>query len=257
MSEEEFKIKTQVFEGPLDLLLSLIEKRKLFISDISLAEVADDFIEYIKTFEEFPVDMTANFILIASTLLLIKSKSLLPSMTLTTEEEGSIEDLEARLKMYQRIKDVSRHISERFGKTIIFPKTASKIVNPIFSPNEDMTTLNMLVSMKRVIESIPKKELLPKTVVRKIISLEEMIGRLTERVQGSLKMNFSDFASTQGETRAQGSRHVTTKEDKVKIIVSFLAMLELVKQGIIQVSQNDFSEDISMETKSLGVPQYE
>ena len=81
-----FQIKTEAFEGPLDLLLALIEKRKLFISDISLAEVADDFIEYIKTFDEFPVDMTANFILIASTLLLIKSKSLLPSMTLTSEE---------------------------------------------------------------------------------------------------------------------------------------------------------------------------
>src|SRR4051812_32375972 len=101
----KFLVKHEQFEGPLDLLLSLIEKRKLFINDISLAKVADDFINHIKNFEQFPIGESANFILIASTLLLIKSKSLLPTLQLTEEEQGSIEDLETRLKIYQRIKD--------------------------------------------------------------------------------------------------------------------------------------------------------
>ena len=73
-----FIVKQQHFEGPLDLLLSLIEKRKLFINDIALAKVTDDFISHIQSLNQFPMADSANFILIASTLLLIKSKSLLP-----------------------------------------------------------------------------------------------------------------------------------------------------------------------------------
>jgi segregation and condensation protein A len=256
MSDDTFTIKTNVFEGPLDLLLSLIEKRKLFINDISLAQVADDYIEYIKKLSEFPVGTTANFILVASTLLLIKSKSLLPSISLTLEEEGSIEDLEKRLLMYKRIKEASRHIADRFGKSIIFGKTQSKSVKPVFSPEDDITTLNMLSSMRQVIQALPKIEVLPKTVVRKIISLEEMIDRLTNQIKNGLKMNFAEFAKTQGKTKSSGARHRVTNEEKIKIIISFLAMLELVKQGIIEVSQKSMSEDITMETQNLGVPNY-
>ncbi len=257
MNEGAFTIKTEVFEGPLDLLLSLIEKRKLFISDISLARVADDYISYVKNIGQFPIGMTANFILIASTLLLIKSKSLLPNLSLTEEEQGSIEDLEQRLTIYKRVQDVSKHIAEKFGTEIIFSKIPNKRVTPVFSPDEDMTTLAMLESMKRVMESLPKKEVLSKTVVKKIMSLEEMIDKLTDRVQLSLKMNFSDFAGTHGGTKSSGARHSATREERVLIIVSFLAMLELVKQGIIEVNQNTFSDDIAMETQTLGVPHYQ
>ena len=98
--DNEYQVKTHIFEGPLDTLLSLIEKRKLFINDISLSKVADDYIAYIKSLENFPIADSAHFILIASTLVLIKSKSLLPNLTLSEEEEHSIEDLEARLREY-------------------------------------------------------------------------------------------------------------------------------------------------------------
>ncbi len=99
-----FNIKTTVFEGPLDLLLNLVEKRKLFISDVSLAQVTDDFIRHVQSVENFPIGESAQFILIAATLLLIKSKSLLPTLQLTTEETENIHDLETRLKLYQKIK---------------------------------------------------------------------------------------------------------------------------------------------------------
>ena len=256
MKEESYTIKTEVFEGPLDLLLSLIEKRKLFISDISLAQVADDYIEHVKRLSQFPMDMTASFILIASTLLLIKSKSLLPNLPLTLEEEGSIEDLEERLKIYKRVQEASKHLSLKFGKTIIFQKTQSRVIAPVFSPDEDITTLAMLQSMRTVISMLPKKEVLTKTVVKKIMSLEEMINTLTERVNQNLKMNFGDFAGGHGRTESQGARHTVTREEKVMIIVSFLAMLELVKQGVIEVSQQAFSDDIAMETQTLSVPHY-
>src|SRR3989344_7391616 len=98
MAETEFKIKTEIFEGPLDLLLNLIEKHKVFINDVSLTKVTDDFINYIKSFANLPISHTANFILVASTLLLLKSRSLLPILELSPEEEQSITDLETRLK---------------------------------------------------------------------------------------------------------------------------------------------------------------
>jgi len=256
MNTSEFNIRTNVFEGPLDLLLTLIEKRKLFINDISLAKVADDYIEYVKGLHEFPIGMTAHFILIASTLLLIKSKSLLPTLSLTEEEQGSIEDLEARLKIHKRFKDLSLQIEKIFGKKIIFSRPPNKNTPVVFSPEDDITVSTMLLSARSVIASLPKKEVLPKTLVKKIISLEDMIGRLTERVESSLKTSFGDFAKTQGNTSHSGARHKTTREDKVNIIVSFLAMLELVKQGIINVSQGSFEDDIEIETRNLSVPNY-
>ena len=96
-----YHVKTEQFEGPLDLLLSLIEKRKLFISDFSLSRVADDYISHIRTFERFPMNDVANFLLVASTLVLIKSKTLLPELDLTKEEETDIDDLKKRLALFE------------------------------------------------------------------------------------------------------------------------------------------------------------
>jgi segregation and condensation protein A len=240
---DTFKVKTEIFEGPLDLLLSLIEKKKLFINDIALSKVTDDFIVYIQNFERLPMADSAQFILIASTLLLIKSKSLLPSLTLTPEEEEGIEDLETRLKIYQRIKEASLNIKELFGKEIIFSQSQSRPVEPIFSPDESMNLLSLAKAIKDIINSLPKKENIPKAVVRKVISLEEMIDNLTKRITHGLRMKFSDISKEH-------------RGEKVNVIVSFLAMLELVKQGVIHVSQEDNFGDINMETKEIGVPRY-
>ena len=105
MEINTYQVKTPIFEGPLDLLLNLIEKRKLFINEISLAEVTDDYLTYIKNLPKISISDMTIFILIAATLILIKSKSLISNIELTEEEEGQIEDLERRLKIYQKIKD--------------------------------------------------------------------------------------------------------------------------------------------------------
>jgi segregation and condensation protein A len=240
---DAFKIKTAAFEGPLDLLLSLVEKRKLFINDISLAKVTDDFIAHIQQFDKLPMADSAQFILIASTLLLIKSKSLLPALTLTEEEEDGIQDLETRLKIYQRIKDASVHVKNLFGEHVIFPQSQQRPVEPVFSPHESMNLLSLSQAIKDIIKALPKKEALPKAVVRKVISLEEMIDNLTKRITQGLKMKFSEFSAGH-------------KEERVNVIVSFLAMLELVKQDVIHVSQEGSFADIHMETKEIGVPRY-
>jgi len=242
MQKNQFKIKTEVFEGPLDLLLSLIEKRKLLINDVSLAKVTDDFISYLQNREAYSIKDASDFLVIASTLLLIKSKSLLPSLDLSLEEKADMQDLELKLKIYKKIKELSIYIKNNFGKNIIFFPNARK-TEPVFSPSPEMNTENISKAIFEVIKNLPKFEARPKVKVTKTISLEEMINNLTKRVQSSLKMSFKDFSGM-------------GKADKVNVIVSFLAMLELVKQGIIEVNQREKFEDIHMETKSVGVPTY-
>lgn len=240
---EQFKVKTSHFEGPLDLLLDLIEKRKLFINDISLAKVADDYIEYVRSLEQFPLADSANFVLIASTLVLIKSKSLLPNLALSEEEEQSIGDLERRLKLYKRIKELSTHVRDRFGSHMIFPKSDSRMITPVFTPSKDTSLANLMSAIKRVLQELPKKELLPKAIVKKVLSLEDAIEGLTQRIKTSLQMSFRQFANV-------------GKEEKVTIIVHFLAMLELVKQGVIMVKQEKDFDDITIQTEAIGTPQY-
>ncbi|MDP6388099.1 MAG: ScpA family protein [Candidatus Pacebacteria bacterium] len=241
----QYTVKTNVFEGPLDLLLSLIEKRKLFINDISLAQVADDYIEYINKQEDFPMAHTADFILIASTLVLIKSKSLLPALTLSEEEQESIDDLEKRLKLHRRMKEFSRYVSQMFGKKIMFVKTSTKDIMPVFSPDKDLTVSKIMEGIREVLHNLPKKVIAtPKAVVEKVISLEEMIEDLTKRINKNLKMSFKEFSGI-------------GKEEKVNVIIGFLAMLELVKQGILSVTQDKHFSDITMETDNIGTPEYE
>lgn len=240
---DAFTIKTPAFEGPLDLLLTLVEKRKLFINDIALSKVTDDFIAHIQNFEKLPMADSAQFILIASTLLLIKSKSLLPTLSLTEEEEEGIHDLETRLKIYQRVKDASVNIKSLFGQNIIFFQSQTRHIEPVFSPHNGISLLSISQSIKEIIKALPKKEIIPKAIVRKVVSLEEMIDNLTKRISQGLRMKFSEFSAGH-------------KEEKVNVIVSFLAMLELVKQGIIHVSQENNFGDIHMETKEIGVPRY-
>lgn len=243
-----FTVKQEHFEGPLDLLLDLIEKRKLFVNDVSLSKVADDYVAYVRSFEEFPVADSAQFILIASTLLLIKSKSLLPQLDLTTEEQASIDDLNRRLKLYERMRELSAKLKPLFGVQNMFSRNERRL-EPVFSPDADMTAQNIFTAARRVLSNLPKKEFLPKIVVDKVMSLEDMITNLTKRVTESLKMSFREFSTF---TKGAG----TEKEVKVTIIVSFLAMLELVKQGVIHVTQEKHFDDINMETEQIGVPKY-
>ena len=238
-----FTVKTQSFEGPLDLLLDLIEKKKLFISDIALAQVTDDFITHVRQFEQMPLDESAQFILIASTLLLIKSKSLLPELALTEEEKGDIEDLETRLNIYKRIKEASVHITKLFGAEVIFEQSHARPVHPVFTPDPQFTIESALGSLKELINRLPKKDTLPKHMVQKVMSLEDMIGTLTTRITSHLRMSFKEFTKEH-------------RQNRVHVIVSFLAMLELVKEGMLHVTQEKTFDDIQMETKEIGVPRY-
>ncbi|MDE2172911.1 MAG: segregation/condensation protein A, partial [Patescibacteria group bacterium] len=119
----------------------------------------------------------------------------------------------------------------------------SRPINPVFAPDPEFSLERALLTLKDLINRLPKKETLPQKVVRKVISLEDMISNLTKRITSTLKMSFKQFTSEH-------------KGEKVNVIVSFLAMLELVKEGVLLVSQESNFADIQMETTEIGVPRY-
>ena len=238
-----YNVKTDVFEGPLDVLLSMIEKRKLSISDISLAKVADDYVSYVRSQTDFPLADSASFILVASTLVLIKSKSLLPTLSLSEEEEHTIEDLETRLTLHQQYKQKAEELKKLFGAHILFGAIPKKQTTVVFAPDRKTNISSLQQAILNMIAQMPKPLVVAHTTVRKVISLEEAIVSLTERISRHLKMNFREFAGV-------------GKQEKVSVVVHFLAMLELVKQGVIEVKQDRAFHDIEMHTAILGVPRY-
>lgn len=248
MSEiiSQYKVKQGTFEGPLDVLLSLIEQRKLFVNEISLAEVTNDYISYVKSLSETDrnINDVSYFVLIAATLILIKSKSLLPNLSLTEEETEKIVDLESRLKLYQIIKNASVDIKTNFGAQIIFSPCERVWSEPIFSPDPIISVPNVLKSIEDVLSQVPKKEIkMPEVEIRKIINIDEVINSLTDRIQNAMNLSFREFSKSHGAE--------TVEEEKVHVIVSFLAMLELVREGLIDVIQNSSFGDIEMNKQTL------
>lgn len=228
-----YQIKIEKFEGPLSLLLELIEKHKLSINEISLANVADQYIEYLKSLEKFPLGEAANFIAVASTLLLIKSASLIPTFQFSEEEAGDIKDLERRLQFYAHIRNFAAELGKCFGKNIMFGREAFLGFNFGFLEPKGVTKEKIFATMKQIIANLPQKEILPKALVKKTISLEKKIGDIISRIQQQIELSFSDAM-------------IGGKKEKVEIIVSFLAILELIKRGFIIVEQTAVFENIKI-----------
>lgn len=243
-----FSVKTSQYQGPFGVLLGLIEKRKLFINDLSLAQVTEDYLKYVNERQQnqsLPAGRqaaeTSSFILVAATLILIKSKSLLPNLDLTNEEQSDISALEERLRLYELYTRLGINIKEMFGDRIIFAPLERKSEVLVFLPDAQITRESMMTIVRDILGRIPKKVTLQEVEVRKVISIEEMIGKLTDRIQSSIeKMSFKDFALPTGRQAGKA----VSKEEKVFVIVGFLAMLELVRQGILNAVQEDDSADI-------------
>lgn len=239
MEATTYQIKTGTFEGPLEVLLGLIEKRKLFINEISLATITDDFITYVHTLDRKDLDTYASFITVAATLILIKSRSLIPNLELSAEEEQDVSALERRLELYKLIKEIGVDIEAQFGKQIIFPRLETKIEMKVFAPDKAITIESIFANMQDVIKAIPEPEpVKPEVKVMKIKSLEDTINDVVERVTRAMKMSFKDLSSA---VPGEG------KEKKVGVIVSFLAMLELVRNGFMHAEQEGDFADINLE----------
>jgi segregation and condensation protein A len=236
-----FTVKTAAFDGPLDMLLTLIEDRKMLISDISLAQVADDFLAYISGQQSYPLSDTAQFLVVAATLLLIKSRALLPVLELTADEEGDIKDLERRLALLSIFRTASQQFDTQHPQ---FLAPGVTVRDPLFVPPPDVSLVSLEHAIRDVLAAAPRQAERIEVSVDPVISLDEMIDRLTTRVQRAIKLSFSEF--TQGAANS------------MDVVVSFLAMLELVKRGCASVEQGAHFDEITIEyTGTIDAPRYE
>ncbi len=239
-------VKTAVYEGPLDLLLELIEKRKLLINDISIATVTDEYIQRLSAMGELPVAEMSQFVSLAATLVLIKSRSLLPLLSLTEEETQDIKELEYRLALYQILKEATRPLT---GQKIPYLfEGESPQIEPLFLPDSSVTLEGLYGAAQALISEFPKTITLPHVEAKKMLSLEEVVETLSQRVATTMRLSFIEFAKSTSSKGDTSVRH--------SMIVSFLALLELIKQGIIKATQES-SGDITVESDAVTTPLYE
>lgn len=232
-----YRIKTQEFEGPLDLLLQLTEQQKLDITRLSLAEVTDQYLAYINSKESISLENLSDFLSIAAKLILIKSKALLPLLEFTEEEEEEIRDLEFQLAQYKKFKEVTSEIekladSEEYG----YAREGMLGLQTFFYPPENITINDLQNAFKKTLGEIPVMERLEEEMVREVLTLEDKIIHLQDVLKRRVETSFAEL--------------ISHAEDTVEIVVSFLAMLELVKQRIIHVEQGELFSDIRMKQKS-------
>ena len=235
-----FSLETETFSGPLETLLNLIDERKLSISQISMAEVTDAYLAYVEKLPQLPLGETAQFILVASTLLLIKSRALLPTLTLSEDERESVQELERRLAHYAIIRRAARGLRQRWVSEPLFFAIRAPERMPVFSPAEASPhTIGEIA--RRLVSILPKPEVLARAAVAPVLALEEVVKNLKDRISSALKTRFSEL---------------THRREKHEIIVYFLATLELVRSGSLSATQDKLFADIVLEAETIGLPRY-
>ncbi|MBU1203033.1 segregation/condensation protein A [Patescibacteria group bacterium] len=227
------KIQLEQFEGPLDLLLKLIEKNKLQITEISLAKLTDQYLSYIENTDNLASTEVADFLLIASKLIYLKSKYLLPD--LDVEDEQGAGDLEKQLKIYRQYYEASLAINKMFlsKKKFAYHRMASYKLpqDQGFSPPQNADPYSMKEVFLLVLSKIERVVNLPKMVIARAISIGEKISHIQEMIKSNTKFNF---------------KKLLQKNDKTEIVVSFLALLELVKRKEINVDQEALFGDLNI-----------
>jgi segregation and condensation protein A len=227
-------IKLQQFEGPLDLLLQLIETEKLDITTVALAEVTEQYIKILQASgNAIRAEELTDFLVVAARLLLIKSRALLPFLKWEDEESG--EELTAQLRMYREYVEAMKAIQKMLSKNnISFAREKLLTVDaPRFQPPETLTAKVLANVFEAIIRGVQPQLNLPTEIVRKTISIEQKINEIRERVFSAATTRFSEV--------------LASAKDRTDVIVSFLALLELMKQRIITVSQDDNFSDILIE----------
>jgi len=236
-----FTLETKQFQGPLEKLLDLIEARKMPISDVSLSDVCDAYLAYVEKLPELPLGETSQFILVASTLLLIKSRTLLPTLDLSEEERESVEELERRLARLATIRAAARGLQKEWGTSpLVFAKRPP--ARPVVFAAGEATITTIADAAFRILHSLPKPEKLAEAAVVPILALEDVIVSVRQRLARAIRTRFSDL------TKNAADRH--------EVIVHFLAILELVRAGSASVSQERLFEDITIEIEQVTAPKY-
>jgi segregation and condensation protein A len=230
----EYAIKLDRFEGPYTKLLSLIEERKLSITEIDLAHLADDYINYTKTLEKKDHLDISLFIVIASTLMLIKVKSLLPQADYTTQEENQIDDLTKKLLLLDHLEKATKSLHTLFKHKHFFSLNALRIKKKEFSFPKNVTLQNIVDSADLLLREKARKDYIQELSVAKKIQLSDVTSLL------------------RSQTKMVTTLHEVSLliPDDSRLVLSFLSLLELIRTGEYHAYQKD-SENIVIEKRDI------
>jgi segregation and condensation protein A len=232
-------VKLEKFEGPLSLLLKIIEAEKMDIAEISLAKIADQYVEFIRTSSDIDPDSMADFLVVAAKLLYLKSKALLPY--LFPAEECDEDELERQLKMYREFLEAMKHLQARLDeKRFMFIPLERKLWKMIgaeekfFAPPKKLAKEDLAAAFREFLVNRKIVKLEEETIQHKV-NIEEKIQGIREALLAKLNLSFREF--------------LAKAESKTEVIVSFLAVLELMKQKTISVEQNELFAEILISRK--------
>jgi Uncharacterized conserved protein len=223
-----FNFKMEKFEGPLDLLLHLIEEEKLSISEISLSAVADQYLERLKEVAERDPDELADFLVVAAKLLLIKSRELLPNAA-PIEEDGP--SLEIQLKMYKIFWEAAQKLGGLIKKKrrLYFRDKLPVSIAPRFAPPPSVTAERLHAVFLDVLTKITPVIKYPEERMKKVVSIQEKIDRIRGLMDKAATIRFHEILGA--------------SNDRTEVVVNFLALLELVRMRVVSADQsNEFGE---------------
>lgn len=220
-------LELKQFTGPLDLLIQLLDERKLSIAEVSLSEVTEQYLEYLGDITDEQANEIADFLVIATRLLLLKSRTLLPQFAPEEDEGPSLED---QLRLYKLFVEASTHVNDRWlapGRSIFRiepPRRHDRFIAP------KNATLELLYqSMVQLLNRLAPPNPLPKSFIDKAVSMGQKIDAIRALLKKRKTIGFQELLSDTG--------------NRTEIIVSFLALLELVKGHVIGLRQNgEFGE---------------
>jgi len=225
-----YEIIANNFKGPIYKLLELIEAKQYEITEINLAEITGDFLEYLNIVENKEPRLLADFIAVATKLVLIKSKSLIPDLHLTPEEEEGIKELENRLKLYKTLKIAEDHLASLWAmQRISFARDPSlPSPCPVFVPSAEITISSMLTAISAM--QSPIVALKTQYEKYEVVNFEVYVTELISRINQSVS-NFDVIAKNR---------------NKKDIIMLFLALLHLLKDNKISIDQSSSFASIAI-----------
>lgn len=244
----ELTVKLQVFEGPLDLLLHLLEKNKVNIYDIPIVEITNQYLAYIGEMKRQDLNIMSEFLVMAATLIDIKSRMLLPKEEAEEEEEDPRAELVQKLLEYKMYKCMSYELKDRqmdaervLFKVPTIPEEVRQYEEPINV--EELVSNITLKKLNAIFKSIMKKQ------VDKIDPIRSQFGKIEkEEVSLEERMEFLEQYAMQHRNFSFRSL-LEAQSSKMEVIVTFLAILELMKTGKIFISQENIFDDILIESK--------
>ncbi|OGE88082.1 MAG: hypothetical protein A3J07_01605 [Candidatus Doudnabacteria bacterium RIFCSPLOWO2_02_FULL_49_13] len=230
------QIKTAQFEGPLDLLLQLIQEQRMDISTVALAGVTEQFLSYVKNLQnKNPVNL-ADFLIIAAKLLVIKSKSLLPNLELGIEDEEAAFDLTAQLLTYKKFKEVAKFLRRLdFKHKQSWTRDVDFLDKITFVPDPDADIQALANSLRTLAAELKDIVRLPQQVMKEIVSISDKIAHIQKLISEKIETSLSSLLK---EART-----------KTEVIVTFLALLELTKQKVLTIEQSEAFADIMIKKR--------